>query len=117
MKTNTGLMLKVAEFLAHNTVKIEGLLKNGEYSIGTGFLYQFFSNNGTPYPALVTNKHVLNGAKDVTLLFNPRGRDNKADFKNGSLPFLFPVPVVTRAKENRSLSTRTKEEVVNVESV
>jgi hypothetical protein len=88
LNTNTGVRLKVAEFLAHNTVKIVALVDDGNYSIGTGFLYKFVGRDETPYPALVTNRHVLDGVKEIRLLFNPRGVDNKADFNANKIEFL-----------------------------
>lgn len=69
------------EFLTHNTVRIEVIKTDGSNSVGTGFFYQFFSSDGTPVPAIVTNKHVLEDAQRIRLLFNPRGQDNNVDLR------------------------------------
>ncbi|MGH9988202.1 MAG: hypothetical protein ACRD8W_30065 [Nitrososphaeraceae archaeon] len=71
MKRDPQTGLNDAEFLSHNTVRIEAELPEGYNSIGTGFLYQFLSSNKTAFPALVTNRHVLENATSVTLEFNP----------------------------------------------
>jgi V8-like Glu-specific endopeptidase len=75
------------EFLAHNTVRIEADLTDGGISVGTGFLYQFFSSDGTPVPAIVTNKHVLENVQRIRLVFNPRGQDSNVDLKADKFGF------------------------------
>lgn len=82
---NTGLT--DAEFLSHNTVRIEAEYTDGYIGIGTGFLYQFQSTNKIYVPALITNKHVLENAQTLNLIFNPIGQDNKVDFKTGKIGF------------------------------
>jgi hypothetical protein len=76
------------EFLAHNTVRIEAVLADALNSVGTGFLYQFSSSDGTPVPALVTNAHVLQDAQKIRLLFNPRGQDNNVDLGANKLEYV-----------------------------
>src|SRR5918996_4033961 len=87
MKRDPQTGLNDAEFFSHNTVRIEAELSQGYNSIGTGFLYQFFSSNKTGFPALVTNRHVLENAMSVTLEFNPTGEDNNVDFNGRKLVF------------------------------
>lgn len=69
------------EFLAHNTVRIEADLTDGQKGSGTGFLYLFLSSDGTSIPALITNRHVLEDAQTIRLLFSPRGQDSNVDLE------------------------------------
>lgn len=87
MRRDPQTGLNDAEFLSHNTVRIEAELPDGYSSIGTGFLYQFLSSSKIGVPALVTNRHVLENALSVTLEFNPTGEDNKVDFNGRKLVF------------------------------
>jgi len=54
--------LSVSEQLTHTTVRIECDLANGASSSGTGFFFRFMDSAESHYPAIVTNKHVVNGA-------------------------------------------------------
>ncbi len=73
--------------LSHSTVRIEVKYIDGYAGIGTGLLYQFQSTNKLYVPAIVTNKHVLEKAKILNLVFNPSGQDNIVDFKVGKIGF------------------------------
>lgn len=53
--------LSISEQLAHSTVRIETTTAGGNGS-GTGFFYRFANKGDTHVPAIVTNKHVVNGA-------------------------------------------------------
>ena len=53
--------LSIPEQLAHSTVRIETTTSAGSRS-GTGFFYRFAINGDTYTPAIVTNKHVVDGA-------------------------------------------------------
>ena len=56
--------LSPSEQLAHSTVRIECEFVNGETGTGTGFFFRFAeSDDGINVPAIVTNKHVISGAK------------------------------------------------------
>lgn len=54
-------MLSVTEQLLHSTLRIECLDQSGNESSGTGFFYNFFQNDKSFFPAIVTNKHVVMG--------------------------------------------------------
>ncbi len=58
MQTN----LSVSEQLTHSTVRIECYSKSGELSTGTGFFCRFLETEDSHIPAIVTNKHVVQGA-------------------------------------------------------
>ena len=58
--------LSASEQLAYSTVRIEARLAAGGTSVGTGFFYRFLEDGDMHVPALVTNKHVVDGAVDVT---------------------------------------------------
>ena len=53
--------LSISQQLAHSTVRIETTTADGGGS-GTGFFYRFAVKGDTYVPAIVTNKHVVNGA-------------------------------------------------------
>ena len=53
--------LSISEQLAHSTVRIETSKTSGEGS-GTGFFYRFVDKGDTYVPAIVTNKHVIEGS-------------------------------------------------------
>lgn len=55
--------LSPSEQLAYSTVRIECELQNGQIGTGTGFFYRFAEDEGVHLPAIVTNKHVIAGAK------------------------------------------------------
>ena len=53
--------LSISEQLAHSTVRIETSTASGGGS-GTGFFYRFAVNGDRYVPAIVTNKHVIEGS-------------------------------------------------------
>jgi hypothetical protein len=53
--------LSASEQLAHSTVRIETTTSSGTGS-GTGFFYRFAEKGDSHVPAIVTNKHVVEGA-------------------------------------------------------
>jgi hypothetical protein len=54
-----GHDLSLSEQLAFSTVRIECILKSGEISTGTGFIFRFAETGTKHIPAIVTNKHVI----------------------------------------------------------
>lgn len=55
--------LSVAEQLAHSTVRIECDLLGGNLGTGTGFFYRLNISENEYVPAIITNKHVIDGAE------------------------------------------------------
>jgi hypothetical protein len=54
--------------LMKSVVRIEAKLKDGGFATGSGFAYKFApQEDGMYVPAIVTNKHVINGAVSVSL--------------------------------------------------
>lgn len=53
--------LSPSEQLAHSTVRIETITTTGSGS-GTGFFYRFADKGEKHVPAIITNKHVIDGA-------------------------------------------------------
>ena len=82
MRINPNLGYTDAEALSYNTVRIELEYDGEETGIGTGFLYQFESSGKINVPAIVTNRHVLENAKNIDLYFNPTGKDNIPNLDN-----------------------------------
>lgn len=58
--------LSLSEKLAFSTVRIECELENEQIGTGTGFFFHFAKNDDIHVPAIVTNKHVVSGAKKGT---------------------------------------------------
>lgn len=54
-----------ASQLLYSTVLITATLVNGDTSTGTAFFYQFKLDDQRSVPVLVTNKHVISGARTV----------------------------------------------------
>jgi len=80
---NTPVGLSVTEQLQHATMRIEVANDKGEItSTGTGFIFLFFNHNGHSVPAVVTNKHVLEGAKKIGLRFTLQNKSGGPDYKN-----------------------------------
>ena len=75
------------EFLTQTTVRIEVRKTDGSNNVGTGFFYHFISSDGTHVPAIITNKHVLEGAQKIRLVFNPRDQNNNPDLNGEKYQF------------------------------
>ncbi|HDR8094020.1 TPA: trypsin-like peptidase domain-containing protein [Bacillus cereus] len=54
--------LSASEQLMYSTVRIECISGNGQGSTGTGFFFNFLEDGNSFLPAIVTNKHVVEGA-------------------------------------------------------
>jgi hypothetical protein len=68
--------MSISQNIHKTTVRIE-CSGQGGISVGTGFWFSFFPENADAndvryYPILVTNKHVIAGATEITLRFNLR---------------------------------------------
>lgn len=50
------------ELLIRSTVRLDCLNAFGERSVGTGFMYKFFFTGESSYPAIISNRHVIEGA-------------------------------------------------------
>jgi hypothetical protein len=67
--------LTPSEALTYCTVRIECLLSNGQTGVGTGFFFAFLQDGNMSVPALVTNKHVVENAKEGRFLLHVAGQD------------------------------------------
>lgn len=54
--------LHISEQLTYSTVRIAVEYSSGKHGVGTGFFYQFARADDRYVPAIVTNKHVVEGA-------------------------------------------------------
>lgn len=63
------------EFLIHTTIRIEAFLPNSTISTGTGFFFTFFEDEEQKIPAIITNKHVIEGAYKIVLRFSLKEND------------------------------------------
>ena len=63
--------MNILEQIQLCTVRIEAILPSGGIATGTGFIHKFdLRNNGLFCPAIVTNKHVLEGAERIRVPIN-----------------------------------------------
>lgn len=60
--------LSISEQLMYATVRIECVLGDGNGSVGTGFFFRFLDKGDDHVPAIVTNKHVVEGATQGRIL-------------------------------------------------
>jgi len=67
--------LTPAEQLMHTTVRLECELTDGRASTGTGFFFAFKLDGDQQIPLVVTNKHVIDGAKTGTFVLTKRNSD------------------------------------------
>lgn len=67
------MSLSNSEKITHSTVRIEVLNESGQtISTGSGFFFQYTINRTQYIPVLITNKHVVRGAKLGRLVFTIR---------------------------------------------
>ncbi len=66
--------LSISEQLAHSTVRIETSTASGGGS-GTGFFYRFADKGDAYVPAIVTNKHVIEGSLSGSFVLTEKGDD------------------------------------------
>ena len=64
------IIMTISEHLAYSTVRIECIGCDGITSTGTGFFFRFNENGKREsIPVVITNKHVIDGARKGTLVF------------------------------------------------
>ena len=63
--------LSVPEAMSFGTVRIVANLCDGQ-AVGTGFFYNFQSATENVTPAIITNKHVIEGARSLDIIFHVR---------------------------------------------
>lgn len=84
------MKLTNSERLAYSTIRIECLYNNGSTGSGTGFFYYFESNDNLNefIPSIITNKHVVENAIEVNLVFiEADENDNPLDRKHFTVKF------------------------------
>jgi hypothetical protein len=71
--------LSISEQLTYSTVRIECVDLNGNQSTGTGYFFKFKVNQetGEHIPVVITNKHVIENAKDGRLIFTKATENNE----------------------------------------
>lgn len=68
--------------LMKSVVRIEATLQDGSVATGSGFAYRFAAQEGGLYvPAIVTNKHVIEGASKVSLPISVADKSGKTTGK------------------------------------
>lgn len=93
--------LSITEQLAFSTVQIQVELNKGnatgtgtDYFTGTGFFFSFFQDDKQSIPVIVTNKHVIAGAKKGAFILSSTNAD-------GSPSTTSHIPVVLDSFESR----------------
>lgn len=61
--------LSPSEILTHTTTRIKGDLPSNKVSVGTGFFFAFKIKE-KQVPVIITNKHVIEGCKNLTFTIN-----------------------------------------------
>jgi hypothetical protein len=75
--------LSISEKLTYSTIRIECKYSNGSNGTGTGFFYQFCKEeDGSHYPVVITNKHVVSDAIECRLIFTRKDIDGNPSDKN-----------------------------------
>jgi hypothetical protein len=74
------MQLNTIDQLVHTTVRIECYTDAGEVSCGTGFFYTFCEEDGRAVPAIVTNKHVIDGSDGGIIRMSIYGPDGARVF-------------------------------------
>lgn len=75
--------LSISEKLTYSTIRIQCTYSNGEIGTGTGFFYQFCQEeDGTHYPVVITNKHVVSDAVECKLVFTTKDLDGNPSDTN-----------------------------------
>lgn len=69
------LDLTPSEQLTHSTARIACRLADGSIGTGTGFFYAFLRKGDNHVPAIVTNKHVVEGAVEGQFSLTLKGAD------------------------------------------
>jgi hypothetical protein len=71
--------LTISEKLSYSTVRIECTFNDGVLGTGTGFFFNFLENKDTKehVPAIVTNKHVIDGALRGKIIFTKSNQNNE----------------------------------------
>jgi len=71
--------LSLSEQITYSTVRIECDYYDGTSGTGTGFFFQFLKNEttGEHIPAVITNKHVINGSTRGRLIFTKANANNE----------------------------------------
>lgn len=59
--------LSIAEKMLYSTTKITALRGGVASSTGTGFFFRFAENEGAHVPAIITNKHVVDGCDSIMI--------------------------------------------------
>ena len=82
----------LADILSYSTIKVTCFRQQGVISTGTGFFYNFSLGNGRCIPAILTNRHVVDGSAASVLTFSTTKDGSPQDEK---------VRYVTRPDRNR----------------
>lgn len=67
--------LTISEQLTHSTVRILCTMTDGSPSTGTGFFFSFLQEGERYVPAIVTNKHVVDGANRAQFCLTEKDGD------------------------------------------
>lgn len=83
--------LTPTEQLMYSTVRLVNQTGN-ELHTGTGFIFNFFSINGQGVPAIVTNRHVVNGLNKCNFSLASRLADGSPDLDKHILVEISDLP-------------------------
>lgn len=72
-----SVKIPISEQLTYCTVRVVSKKKDGSTSTGTGFFYRFANDGKQFVPAIVTNKHVVEGSKTCLFVFTKKNDRNE----------------------------------------
>lgn len=77
--------MSIIDELCFNTLRIEASYETGEVRVGTGFLFAFDYSDHENIPVVVTNRHVVEGARSIGIQLTHATEDGQPEigkFKN-----------------------------------
>lgn len=87
---NAQTSMHITEQLVNGTIIIENKNSKGEFSTGTGFFFNFIFESGSDtnsVMAIITNKHVVEDASQLVLLFKEKDIKTGLPKDGAALPF------------------------------
>jgi hypothetical protein len=69
--------LRLSEVLMYNTVKLICRDENNKGYLGTGFIFKYFRTDNDSVPVIVSNKHILNDAREIFVTLHASNEKNE----------------------------------------
>ncbi|WP_394759227.1 serine protease, partial [Flavobacterium sp.] len=73
--------MHITEQLLNNTIRIEAVINKTQIKTGSGMFFYLKTNLPKEISVIITNKHVVEGAKEIRLFFK-KEKDNEPDYNS-----------------------------------